>query len=121
MKLSVGLALGLMSLNDWAQPARAEIEVFSCMAPVKTAEGVFSGKRLISSFAENNTVGSLHVRLMDHSFGNSYGKPYVGKSIPQLDRWSYMLIMLLSGLRTGRDPIRSRMARNHCDIQRTSI
>lgn len=80
MRKSLWSALGLGLLSAWAPPAGADqLVIFSPMPPIKTASGVYSGKDLILRDKEGETSSTLHIRLMDESFANSYGKPFIGK------------------------------------------
>lgn len=106
MRISIGFASLLLALCGWTEFVQAEgaheLEVFSPMPPVRTASGVYAGKDLILGTEEDDPPESRRIRLMDESFGNSYGKPWVGKLFfwGRLAMWSATLtVSQLSSLR----------------------
>lgn len=71
-----------------AMSAAAVLEDFQVYQPVLTPSGA-TDETVLGNGSENTTiigqtasVSSCEVLLMEHSFGYSYGIPFVGKSLP---------------------------------------
>lgn len=68
------------------------LDVFQVYQPVISPSGATAeitmenGSENTSSISPTTTLQSCQLLLMDHSFGNSYGMPFVGTYYPQVTR-----------------------------------
>lgn len=52
------------------------LECFQTTSPIDTPDGLAIGNRIVE---KHDSLPSCSTLLMNHSFANSYGKPFVGK------------------------------------------
>ena len=66
-------------LTEWywkeSKPSNT-LECFQVTSPIGTQQGLAIGNRIVDN---GEPLASCSMLLMQHSFGNSYGKPFVGK------------------------------------------
>ena len=55
------------------------LECFQVTHPIETHQGLAIGNHIVEP--KPSPAPSTTIRLVEHSFGNSYGKPFVGQSI----------------------------------------
>lgn len=61
------------------------LECFQVTSPVLTAKGLVTGKTLVGpTDMPKKPRTSCQETLVEHSFQNSYGQPFVGKSTPRV-------------------------------------
>lgn len=63
--------------RHWKEPNPSEsLECFQVTSPIGTQQGLAIGNRIVE---KHESLPYYSMLLMNHSFGNSYGKPFVGK------------------------------------------
>ncbi|KFH41689.1 Peptide-N4-like protein [Hapsidospora chrysogenum ATCC 11550] len=66
-------------LEPQQRPSPKPLECFQVTSPIDTPRGLAVGDRIVE---KHETLPSCSHRLMQHTFGNSYGKPFVGNYEP---------------------------------------
>ena len=109
-----------------ATPSTAVLECFQVYQPVLFPSGAVDGT-VTSDGSENTTTiaptapaSSCEVLLMKHSFGFSYGIPFVGM-LPLLPYHSTVLIDNPRRLYTSKLQVQPRGDELHCHLERSSI
>lgn len=76
-----------------AAPSPSVLEVIEVYPPVRFEQGQID---FPSPFAEQQPTSSCQQTLVVHSFGNSYGQPYIGRSSPHVKRYQGSLRLTCS-------------------------
>lgn len=110
-----------------ATPSSSVLECFQVYQPVLFPSGAVD-ETLASDGLENTTTiapttpaSSCEVLLMDHSFGFSYGIPFVGLSPKPPQLYSKILIAESRRIYTSNLQVQSRGDEFHCHFARSAI